>query len=184
MNEHVIPNSEFFPDYETSDYAMLGKSAEAKAIIIFDRLGITYKDVRLEDQYQKEDIDFLTERNGLKFKVEVKYDYYLGRSGNMFFETERIYAGGTTGIGWSIKSKANRFWLWSPFWRSFLVVNSNSFRSSKENYIKDCEKNGWKLRTVEIPTNKDVTTKGILVPQKYLIDDQYKIIHYEEEKIV
>lgn len=66
----------------------IGKSGEAVVAAFFESRGNKVRDVSDDREYQKKDIDFvITNKDGVELTVEVKTDYKLNKSGNLFFES-------------------------------------------------------------------------------------------------
>lgn len=65
-----------------------GKCGESVVAAFFYNRGNQVKDVSNDTEYQKKDIDFIiTNKDGVEMTVEVKTDYKLNASGNLFFES-------------------------------------------------------------------------------------------------
>lgn len=69
------------------DRLEVGKSGEAVVADWFRNRGNYVQDVSNDKNYWSKDIDFIiTNKNGDVFTVEVKTDYNMSKSGNLFFE--------------------------------------------------------------------------------------------------
>lgn len=65
----------------------IGKSGETIVAEFLRGRGISVEDVTDQREYQIKDIDFkLTNQEGQKCTLEVKTDYLLNKTGNLFFE--------------------------------------------------------------------------------------------------
>lgn len=66
--------------------------------IVFEYLKNKFEkvvDVSDDKQYQSDDVDFLCYRDNKEFKVEVKTDYRMDKTGNLFFELSHERKTGT-----------------------------------------------------------------------------------------
>ena len=78
------------------------------------------QDVREDEQYQAQDIDFIESETGRT--VEVKTDLECWRKGTIFLPTEEANTGGTMESGWLFTSKANDF--------VFVLPNPEAYRNA------------------------------------------------------
>jgi hypothetical protein len=113
-----------------------GKITEAFAKEYFKKLGITYKDVSNDKEYQKIDSDFLTDKYG---KVEVKRNYHdakYGKPGYYFWIELEL---DNEKRGWWYKSTADHFlFLQHDGKKGIIIKNDDIFK----NYINNAIDNG------------------------------------------
>lgn len=78
-----MASNEFF-----NQQLQIGKSGEAIVAAWLQKRGNKVKDVSDDKEYQKRDIDLvITNKDGVELTMEVKTDYKLHKSGNLFFES-------------------------------------------------------------------------------------------------
>lgn len=81
------------------EYLKVYKAGETEAIELFTRSGYTVKDVSNNSNYFDKDVDLIvTNPSGVTKTIEVKADFRIADTGNLFIEYLNPRSKG--GIGW------------------------------------------------------------------------------------
>lgn len=88
--------------------------------------GVEVTDVSNEPEYWAQDIDFIAQYKGVTKKIEVKYDTYIGRTGNLFLEY--ITDVENKKPGWFTYTKADELYYIDAQSRIIYVINIDQLR--------------------------------------------------------
>lgn len=104
-------------DYNNNAFTAKGRVAEGIAWDLLDRVfpNATKTDVRADRVYQSQDVDFIVQRGGRDYLIEVKRDDRIAQTHNLFYEFARVYLDNGEvrwRVGWSSFSRANFFMQW------------------------------------------------------------------------
>lgn len=107
----------------------IGKSGEAVVADFLKNRGNIVKDVSDDKLYQKKDIDFIiTNPEGEEITFEVKTDYKLHKSGNLFFEST-YYKDWGDALGWYDYCEADYIAFYDVIGNKLYIYN---FKAGKQ----------------------------------------------------
>ena len=151
---------------------VLGEKGEAILLDWFKKRPKTKDivDVRKDEQYQTEDIDFLIiGKDGIRRSVEVKTDSY--KSGNFFYET--VSAVETNSLGCMYKSKAEYLVYYFINMNRLFIIEFKEFNDWMRKLIAE---GNPKLRCKQFNNNRydgvsQYTSQGYTIPIQYVLDN-------------
>ncbi len=120
------------------------------------------QDVRDDAEWRRKDVDFLVQAKpgGPWLRFEAKDDGRLSETGNVFFETERIYHDSQqTKLAWSLHTEADFLCVWSEPTGCLYVFRVPAFRSAYYAYVQ-----AHRPRPVLIKTAATCSTVGFPIP--------------------
>lgn len=150
-----------------------GKVIETAVIEWLRGQGVSVIDVSNNEFMQSLDVDIVFTSKELKtYLGEIKADYRMQETGNICYETMRIYHNITRiEHGWGVKSPADYLFYASPPEGNLFIFKFAKLREIVTDYIKRTGKN---VKTILVETDKGKTTHNILIPLKEL-DGAYKL---------
>jgi hypothetical protein len=138
------------------------------------------QDLRDIPEFRAQDVDFcVIMEDGRRVLVEVKSDYYLGQSGNILFELNRVYHDSkSVQIGWSARTPAEWVIYYGPQIGEIWQVKTCNLQQAFHAYLIA---EGNKARIISVPTDAKVTTINVLIPEHY-IQNIHKVKIAEQPK--
>lgn len=175
---HAAPSREVVTDYDNGQYAQVGRLGESLVAsylnyVFHDEYGPTVRivDLRHDKAMQHADVDFLvTLPSGNVIFTEVKTDTYLGMTGNVLFETMRIYGDSPADmafrLAWGPRSAATWLIIWAPNADppAFFHCRMASLRHVARCHVMAAVTAGQPVNVKWVPTSENTTTECILVP--------------------
>ena len=149
-----------------------GKEGELQAQEFYAMKGCTIKDVSDDEEYQKQDIDFIASHRNRSAAIEVKNDRVISRTGNLFLEINTD-KGDTNARGWFKYSNADIL---------FYIDSKNAIgieMKMKELREYVDEHQGWlQTRTLtDFFGEFNKTREGICLPLRYIEDKDWCQVH-------
>lgn len=141
-----------------------GKVGERLFIDIMTELGWELVDLSNDKAYQKKGVDFFVKKENKELFIDVKTDYVMHRTGNIFLELED-----GPRVGWAKKTKADLIF--------YIDYNSNRV------YVLDwvsCAAKIDELRKVSFDNQDGISMVGALLPINKLdeLEIKYQILEF------
>jgi hypothetical protein len=169
--------------FEGTEYLEKGQRAEqyAHSLLVHSFPDCQIIDVRENQKYQHEDIDYLViGNNGTEKRIEVKYDRYLDR-GNFCFEVMRIRHNTKNKdplyIGWSIRTNTHVLLMWHDYSQRMYVVYHWALVEGLQRYTKEQHIQKQRINAQTVFTDNFRTTLNIYIPQRLV---RYYIFEYRQ----
>lgn len=106
-----------------------GKIGEIKAYNYLISQGYTVRDVTDNSDYWYQDIDFIAQKNEICKTLEVKWDYRISETHNMFIEQiTNIDKGYESGKGWYRYCKSDEIWYGDAINNIFYVFRFDDLK--------------------------------------------------------
>jgi hypothetical protein len=172
------------PDYSYADSGPMKQKAEVGeryAYLFLQSIGYWIMDVRKDNAYQADDIDYLIKSSQTSTKilgVEVKTDSYIAKTQNLPVELFRLHLddlavkrnqGKIAKLGWSAASKADYLLVVDPTHAVIYRFRLDELRSAVQAYAKSAGE--LPLRTVDTDTSRK--TVVMLMPLSAVAHKKY-----------
>lgn len=155
----------------------IGKKAESKVAYILEQNGFSVTDVSDDKDYQKQDIDFIIEKDGQEWTFEVKSDSKIASTGNIYFEKGFDRVSGYR-QGWLGYCEADWIGYYCATNDTVYIIRFDGY----QDYLRECGKtiSYWNW------TDK-CQAYGVVVPLDVMRDEdilvkEYKVSDYMEDE--
>lgn len=155
-----------------------GKKGEEKVFNYLNTLDniIHVIDLSEEQNFRTPDIDaVIITKKFIPYTIEIKSDARIDETGNVWWETHRMYDNAGYYEGWVTRSKAEYLLIYCSKTDNLYIFNFELLR----NKISELKKSN-KFKSKSVQTNSECITFGELIPIKMIEDIIYKKVNIKE----